>query len=244
MKNIPLLIAFFLMSSCAPVHDTTGALNLTEFKPSVDASVGCEGIGPLVSDIQIDAQANLLSVVSNSRKIPGLYMNSIASREFEFIDDSIYTLSGEWRKPEGAENQQIDINLQLVQDHVEYHAEILWELNPFKVGELKYQDVWTRGQDLEKPIVFFSLNDDNNWHGFELIAQYTSTPKNRVIKSVRVDNQKFDIDLEMGTLPKAWEKSFFVLLETTNRYTNCNTLYNFSGKSQWRNVTLKRVNIP
>lgn len=205
----------------------------SDFAPSVDASVGCPGYVPTLSDISID-NSDVLAVTSNTRSVPGLYMNAIASRQVPFSDSSEYILSGEFRKPADAQNEQMDVNLQLVQNYVEYHAEILWDLNPY--SDL-YQWIWTRGQDVYAPVKLFKVADDSNWHKFKLVTKYDDS---RTIESITVDGHTSTPNLKMGTLPKTYKTAFGILLETTNQYTACLPINTSVGKSEWRNVEIER----
>jgi len=247
MKKVTALlvlsIAFLgsLQLNAVIVGDYQNHMDLREFFPSVDASVGCPNIQPQTSDIQVTKQENLLSVTVNGNRSGGFYMNAIMSKKIQFVDDSIYVFSGAFRKPLSAENEQLDINLQLVENYTEYHAEILWDLNPYNV---LYQKVWTRGQDLNKPMILFDLKDDSNWHSFKLVARYASNPKRRVMESITVDGMTRRLNLPMGTLPKAWKSSFFTMLETTNRYPVCGSVLAFEGKSEWKNIMLERKPYP
>jgi len=249
VKRIAFLFLTFLLMACSG-EKTKAALSiepvenfdLTEFNASVDESVGCPDLHPVVDDIYLDKHPNLLFVTSNVNKTPGLYMNSIASRPLEFVDDSIYTVRGEWRVPEDVQNQQIDINLQLVENDIESHDEILWDH-----GETSLNGwVWTRFQDLTLPEKLFHIGIDHNWHTFQLVARYQSNPRRRIMQSMMVDDYFSVLNKDMGILDKGagWGSSFMLLLETTNKYTNCSTDYNFVGKSFWRNVSVQRTSIP
>lgn len=240
MKKILFILAFFL-TSCASraVAPLPTVEPIDKFQVNVDESVGCETMHPAQDDIAVQ-DGNVLEVVANARNVFGLYMNAIAGKQTTFVNDSTYTLTGEWRRPEDAENEQFDVNVQLVDEAIEYHAEILWDQNP---ENNLYGWVWTRGQDLNEPIKLFQVPVDNNWHKFKIVTEYVSNPKRRVIKSISVDNKTSDINITMGTLPKAWYSSFMVLLETTNKYTNCLPSSSFIGKSEWRNILLTRIDL-
>lgn len=249
MKYLFLVLFSAFLAGCSSVQiqgtlaiDPVKNFDLTGFNASVDESVGCPGIHPVVDDIYIDKHSNLLVVTSNIHNTPGLYMNAIASKPLEFVYNSIYTVMGEWRVPEEAENQQIDINLQLVESDIESHAEILWDH-----GETNLNGwIWTRFQDLTFPVKLFHIGIDRSWHSFQLVVKYQSNPRRRIIERIRIDDFLTVLNKDMGTLNKGkgWGSSFMLLLETTNKYTNCSTDYNFVGKSFWRNVSVQRADIP
>lgn len=225
-----LLAVIIFLAAC---QNTPQDIQPSDFAPSVDTSVSCSGYPPTPSDIGI-SNSGVLAVTSNVRGVPGLYMNAIASKQVDFVDSNEYVLSGEFRKPADAQNEQLDINLQLVQNYTEYHAEILWDLNP--QSDL-YEWIWTRGQDVTAPIKLFKVLDNSDWHKFELTVSYN---EHRAIKSISVDGKASAPNLEMGTIPKDYQTSFGILLETTNRYTNCSPLITTAGKSEWRNVKIER----
>jgi hypothetical protein len=177
---------------------------------------------------------NVFMPIVNTRRIPGWYLNGVMTRQYPFVDDSTYTLVGEWRKPEDAQNQVIEVNLQMVENYHENYAEILWILNPFS----PYHGwVVTRVAGLTQ-VNLFSLGDDTNWHTFRLVAIYRSNPKRRTVHSITVDGHEFLRDTEMGQVPQAWSHSFETNFETTNEFPNCGSANVFVGKSEWRNIQL------
>lgn len=239
MSNTKIIIfSLILLLGCS----STNFDNPNDYITTIDESVGCSNITATTSDISLKITSDKTMIVkSNARQIGGLYLNSILSKQREFVDDSVYTLSGEFLVPASAQNEQLDINLQRVENHTEYHAEILWDLNPDNKD--LYEWIWTRGQDLNKPIKLFKLSDDHNWHGFISVVRYTSNPKHHIFESITVDGNYKLLNVEMGNLPKEWDSSFGTLLETTNRYTGCTTLNTTVGEGQWRNIVFERKDI-
>lgn len=206
--------------------------------------MGCENFPIEKSDIALGVvkdttspseDKNVLEITANTKSRGGLFVNAIASRDVRFIDDSRYVFCGYFKKVEGSNPEQIDVNLTLVENYVEHYAEIIWTLNPYAP---QYEWVWTRVEGF-KPIKLFELPDDSNWHYFQLITEYKSSPKSRRIRRIQVDDQVVDLDLEMGTVKKEWRFSFGVLLETHNMYTNCDAEIMFVGKSRWDKVAVK-----
>lgn len=240
-KLIPLFLFVVLLSSCSPTAPNAPVATqiVKDFQANIDESVGCQTQHPAQGDIYMQ-DGDVLQMVANTRNIFGLYLNAIAGKQTTFVNNSTYTLTGEWRKPDDAQNEQFDVNLQLVDQAIEYHAEILWDQNP---QNNLYGWVWTRGQDLNEPMRLFQIPVDSNWHKFKIITKYASNPTRRVVESITVDNNVKMLNMAMGTLPKAWYSSFMVLLETTNRYTNCIPSSSFIGKSEWRNIILERADI-
>lgn len=215
-----------------------------KFGLSVDRSVGCDAFPVTESDISreivVDPTSpsedkNVLEITANTKSKGGLFVNAIAHRDVQFIDDSRYVFYGYFRRVEGSNPEQIDVNLGLVEDYVERSAEIIWTLNPYSP---LYEWVWTR-LEASKPIKLFKLPDDSNWHCFQLVTEYKSNPKSRRIRRIQVDEQVTDLDLEMGTMKKEWQFSFGVLLETHNMYTNCDAEIMFVGKSRWDKVKVE-----
>lgn len=229
MRKIILLLAA-LSLACSP----TPSSEWNEYVASVDDSVGCAIYDPAPQDVGIDKNNGILAIVANKLSVPGMFVDAIASRSFDWRDNSTYTLSGEWRKPPNAQNEQIDVNLQFVRDFTEHRAELLWTLNPHSP---LYGWVWTRAQS-DEPIKLRYLGDDTNWHKFRVVVEYLSG--NVTVKELGIDSYTFPVNMRAGTLPKAWEGSFFVLLETHNMYTGCLPVFNFVGRSEWDSVSLTR----
>ena len=245
MKKITffvLVILVFVVSAFSYFEKTKNKdISTDDFNITIDKSVGCPNIPILDKDMNLKIENNIFIVKSNYKNIQGLYMNAILSKKRNFVDNSKYILSGEFLVPKNAKNEQLDINLQNVENYTEYHAEILWDLNP---DNLLYEWIWTRGQDLNKPIKLFKVKNDFSWHKFTSIVRYTSNPKKRIFESVAVDNNYKLLNLSMGTLSKEWENSFMTLFETTNRYTGCIILNNFMGEAHWKNIYFVRKDIP
>jgi hypothetical protein len=214
---------------------------LDQFQISIDESVGCEKIPNSTSDINfyiIEEKTATkenqfsLELVANAENRPGIFVNAIAHRNLEFIDDRTYTFEGYFKKVEGSQPELININLDLVEDFEERYAEIIWGLNRFSSN---YEWIYTRGPDfLEEKL--FKLRNDTKWHYFKIVVEYKSSPKSRRIKSIQVDDQSQELDLEMGFVRKSWKSSFKILLETHNMYTNCDSKNNFIGISNWRDL--------
>ena len=216
---------------------------MENFNISIDQSVGCEHFPIQMSDIDIhtiqdatapSANAYVLELIANTSNKGGLFVNAIAHRDIEFIEDSRYIFEGYFKKVADSKPEQIDINLQLVQDYNEYYAEIIWTLNPYSPF---YNWIWTRVQDF-RPVKLFELQNDSKWHYFKLIAEYRSNPTRRYISTIQVDNQSIEPNLEMGIVKKEWQSSFTALLETHNMYTNCDEDLVFVGKSRWDNISV------
>lgn len=231
-----LLLAVFI-SICRPVSraDWQG------WEVNYDGSVGCQNY-PLISadaGMSVDGSGTM-SLTANTGKVPGLFMNAIAGKHWDWKENSRYVFSGYFRKPLDAQSEHIDVNLQFVQDFTEYHVEIFWTVSPFSPLS---GWVWTRYK-LDEQIKLFYLGIDENWHSFEIVADYSSLPKSRKVYSLKVDNRVFVLNHDMGTNPKDWKESFMTLLETHNTYTACSPLLTFVGKSEWKNIELKRIPAP
>jgi len=80
----------------------------------------------------------------------------------------------------------------------------------------------------------FQITPNNNWHYFRLTVDYPA----RRIRSIQVDAKTIFLNLDMLSIPKDWESSYFFMLETTNMYTNCDDAYNFTGSSSWRSLLI------
>jgi hypothetical protein len=236
-------IIFFLIAVLVYLAAIYYPLNREDWREwdfSYDGSVGCPAYQPMKIDVGMSANVfGVMTLTTNNGKVPGLFLNGIAGKHHNFIDNSQYIFSGSFRKPHKAQDEHIDINLQFVEDFIEYHAEIFWTLNPYSP---LYGWIWTR-YELDKPVKLFHLGDDTNWHRFEIVANYKSHPKSRKVYSLKVDDSNFLLDRPMGTNPKEWEESFMTLLEVHNTYTNCSPLLTFVGKSEWKNIKLKRIEL-
>lgn len=198
----------------------------------VDASVGCPGIPVKSTDISVTKSLDVLTVSSNTQRTTGLYANAIAGKQL-FQIPGVYTVTGEFRWPEGYKNESIDINLQWVEGYKEWYSEIFITLNH---QSPLYGWVWTRNTLVRgEEIRLFRVPIDHKWHSFELVADHA----NHITKSIRFDDKYHELNLPMGTVAKRWESSFSILLEATNKYTNCSSLMNTTGAAEFREVTVQ-----
>jgi len=205
---------------------------------TIDAGVFCPSAYPTVDDLALSQSGNVFLPSVNVHRIPGMFVNGILSRHYAFVDDSTYTLTGEWRKPEDAQNQLLEVNLSFVEDFHEHFAEIQWHVNHFDTAH--YGWIVTRLAGFAE-VKLFHLGDDSSWHTFKMVAVYRSNPRTRMIHSIAVDGQEFLRDTEMGQVDQAWSSSFGTNFETTNEYPLCGSANVFVGKSEWRNIQLSRT---
>lgn len=237
-----LLVVVFVVSLifylCFP---SSSRLEWQEWNTNYDGSVGCKEYHLIPADAGMSVDVNgVMSLTANTGNVPGLFMNAIAGKHWEWKENSRYIFSGYFRKPFDAQSEHIDVNLQFVQDFTEHHVEIFWTTSPFSPLS---GWVWTRYK-LDEQIKLFYLGIDENWHSFEIVADYSSSPRSRKVYSLKVDDRVFVLNHEMGTNPKDWEGSFMTLLETHNTYTNCNPLLTFVGKSEWKNIKVEQIPLP
>ena len=202
-----------------------------------DAGVGCADFPSSRSDTFANFGLSVATATANPRRLPGVFVNAIMGKDFSEIwqTGGTYTLSGEWRKVSGSQLEAVDVNLQFVRNFTESRSELFWTLNPYSP---LYGWVWTRYQSDEE-IKLFYLGDNTNWHKWAVSIEDVNGVITR--RSVSIDGHVFPQNIPAGTLPKAWEGSFMVLLETTNMYTNCSPLITTTGKTQWRNVVLSHA---
>jgi hypothetical protein len=230
MKTIIIVVLLLCFTACS------SDMNMQGFALSFDDGVGCAAFPRMDSDIRLDHAPGVLFLHVNQNNRPGVFIDAIASQPVQWQDNSVYTLSGDWRKVSG-DLEQIDVNLQHIQNYTEQRAEIIWTLNP---ESPLYEWVWTRAQSDEE-IKLFKLKADNEFHHFSISVQYENGKA--FIRTISVDDNRADVNFQAGTLDKEWDSSFMPLLETTNKYTGCSFMNAFSGVSQWRGVNLTRIEI-
>lgn len=227
-----LIALVFAASSFAPdVSSAPVSVWHEGYTSGVDASVGCPDIPVNSTDISVVKSLDVLTVSANIQRKPGLFSNAIAGTQLEQIP-GVYSVTGEFRWPAGYQNESQDINLQWVEGYTEWYSEIFISLN--RQSPL-YGWVWTRNSHVRgEEILLFKIPVDNKWHSFELVSDHI----HHVTKSIRVDDNYIKLNLPMGTVAKEWGKSFSVLLESTNKYTNCSSFVNTTGASEFRNVAV------
>lgn len=238
MKHFLFLLVVMSAVACSPATVTPTPAPWTEgYAPGVDASVGCPNIPIENSDIAMTTAGDVLTISANVNRKPGLFSNAIAGKHIEQVP-GVYRVVGEFRWPEGYDNESQDINLQWVEGSTEWYSEIFISLNP---ESPLYGWVWTRNNHIRgEEILLFQIPIDNNWHSFELVSDHA----NHITKSIRVDDNYQELNIPMGTVAKEWESSFMILLESTNKFPghdangNCLTINNYTGASEFRNVSV------
>ena len=219
--------------------------NLSQWRINIDKSVGCENFSIGQEDIKfqiikdetsLGLDSNVLQLEANSMNKGGLFVNAIASREFEFFDNSIYQLSGYFRIAEHTKAEIIDAAIEFVIDGVGHYAELFYGLNPYT----DYGWIYTRSQDLQ-PIRLVKIGVDYEWHYFELIVSVNFQNELYEINKIVVDGFEKFIDVQMPSFQKPWFSSTQVYLETHNQYTNCNINIITKGVSRWDQITIVRL---
>ena len=208
-------------------------------KATVDKSIGCDDFSPTEEDVSrqvIDGDGkygNVLELVANPQNEGGTYVNPISARHIPF-EPGKWKASG-YFKAEYDEIENITVNLNLVDKYKEYFNLFNWILNPFNDN---YKSVMVRTQDGDEKIC--NLEDVDDWHYFEITADFSSEKDGRVLKEVQIDDNEYEINKLMGTTQQNWSSSFMLNLEVANMYTNCNPKNHFTGKSRWDNIKVYR----
>ncbi len=208
-----------------------------------------------IVDYQYGQSSKALELTVNKKAEGGKKMGVILHRNIEdFKEGYIYIFEGMFRKSPsiGLESsvEHIDVNISLVQDSVEYFAEIFWTLNKW---DKKYGWIWTRDTlcdvnnnlciDADGVIKLDSMPEDTNWHVFQIQTVYDL--EIRRIKSIAIDRKIIELNIDMGVnhIKKPWSSHFKVLCEMQNTNTNCDSTLTFVGKSQWDNLKVMKQKV-
>ena len=182
---------------------------------AVDASVTCTNNPTNVGDVGFDLipdqsspsnDKNILIVLANKTKRPGIDVNSIVNRNVPDYGSGIYEISGYMRRIEGSPSG-IDFNFTRCRNYIEYPAEILI-----------YGDgrVATRYGENFEPYYLTRVKLDN-WHFVRLRVLHDIKNNVYLIKEAQVDDQVFpNLDLPMTRLRKSWPRHLLLMWETSS----------------------------
>lgn len=212
--------------------------DMQTLRASYDAGTFCPAFQVSAQDAKLHAlDRNTIELTANINERGGAFVNSLIGYGLPLYNGHIYVSEVYVQIPPDAQNEVVDVNLQLIMDGVEYHAEILWTMNPYSP---LHEKVWTRFDDLSKEHIITTLKRDTLWHLFRVKAYYNLEKDQAIYLSAQIDDHTFAINRPMGRLDRTGipysHDGFIFLMETTNQYTACDNNIMTVGKSRWRDA--------